>query len=530
MNSVVLFAQTKSNLKALTENTISVQDSTLNPNVLPSFPVTLFQDTLFYIHQKIGSFTPKIRAKAISERIKVLYDDPFFNVDSLKIIPSDISLDIVYKNDFIIMSIIDSDAEKVKMEVVDLAKNNLSIIKKSISVHKLKYSYSKLIKRIALELFFIALIVGFIYVIILLFNRLKLYFTKKGGLYFKGFIWKSHLLLSSSKQLFFILKLMSLLRNVFIVLVIYLSLPLLFSVFPSTENYASVLLKWILKPAKSVVMGFVAFLPNLVSILIIVIVFNYLINILKYFVVEIQKGTIKIDGFYSDWAKPTFTIIKFLLYAFMVVVIFPYLPGSNSPVFKGVTVFVGLLFSIGSSNAIANMVAGLVITYMRPFKMGDFIKIGEVSGEVIEKTALVTRIRTTKQEEVTIPNATVLSSTSTNYSVNTVRETNGLVIHTTVTIGYDVPWKNIHEALIRAALLTEKIEKEPKPFVLQTSLEDFYVSYEINAYTKSPTKQPLIYSQLHQNIQDCFRESGIEIMSPHYNALRDGNNSTIPES
>jgi hypothetical protein len=143
LNSVVLFAQTKSNLKALTENTISVQDSTLNPNVLPSFSVTLFQDTLFYIHQKIGSFTPKIRAKAISERIKVLYDDPFFNVDSLKIIPSDISLDIVYKNDFIIMSIIDSDAEKVKMEVVDLAKNNLSMIKKSISIHKLKYSYSK---------------------------------------------------------------------------------------------------------------------------------------------------------------------------------------------------------------------------------------------------------------------------------------------------------------------------------------------------------------------------------------------------
>jgi small-conductance mechanosensitive channel len=188
------------------------------------------------------------------------------------------------------------------------------------------------------------------------------------------------------------------------------------------------------------------------------------------------------------------------------------------------------LFSIGSSNAIANMVAGLVITYMRPFKIGDFIKIGEVSGSVIEKTALVTRIRTPKMEDITIPNATVLSSSSINFSANTRTNTNGLVIHSTVTIGYDVPWREVHKALIEAANRTDLIEKEPLPFVLQTSLDDFYVSYEINAYTKEATKQPLIYSNLHQNIQDSFNEAGIEIMSPHYKALRDGNHTTIPES
>jgi small-conductance mechanosensitive channel len=267
----------------------------------------------------------------------------------------------------------------------------------------------------------------------------------------------------------------------------------------------------------------------LFSIIVIVTLFRYLLKIIKYFVDEIQKENINIDGFYSDWAKPTFNIVKVLLYAFMLVIIFPYLPGSNSPIFKGVTVFVGVLFSIGSSNAIANMVAGLVITYMRPFKIGDFIKIGEVSGEVIEKTALVTRVRTPKMEDITIPNATVLSSTSTNFSANTKSDTNGLVIHTTVTIGYDVPWPKIHKALINAALRTDLLLKEPKPFVLQTSLDDFYVSYEINSFTKSPTKQPLIYSLLHQNIQDCFNEDGIEIMSPHYKALRDGNQTTIPE-
>lgn len=143
---------------------------------------------------------------------------------------------------------------------------------------------------------------------------------------------------------------------------------------------------------------------------------------------------------------------------------------------------------------------------------------------------MVTRIRTPKFEDITIPNSTVLSSTSTNYSSNTKQVNNGLLIHTTVTIGYDVPWAAIHKALIDAALKTQMIEQTPPPFVLQTSLDDFYVSYQINVYTKEPTKQPLIYSSLHQNIQDSFNEAGIEIMSPHYNALRDGNMTTIPEN
>jgi small-conductance mechanosensitive channel len=210
----------------------------------------------------------------------------------------------------------------------------------------------------------------------------------------------------------------------------------------------------------------------------------------------------------------------------MFVLIFPLLPGSDSNIFKGVSVFIGILFSLGSSTAIANMVAGLVITYMRPFKIGDRIKIADVTGDVIEKSLLVTRIKTVKNEIITIPNASVLSGNTTNYS-NEAAKT-GLIIHTTVTIGYDVPWKNMHAALIEAALRTDMIMKEPKPFVLQTSLEDFYVAYQINAYTREASRQALVYSNLHQNIQDCCNEVGIEILSPHYRAARDGNMTTIP--
>jgi small-conductance mechanosensitive channel len=283
----------------------------------------------------------------------------------------------------------------------------------------------------------------------------------------------------------------------------------------------------VISPAKAVVQGVVGYLPNLFTVIVIYFFTRYAIKGVKYLANEVEAGNLPITGFYSDWARPTYNIIKFLLYAFMLIVVFPYLPGSGSPAFQGVSVFLGILFSLGSSSAIGNMVAGLVITYMRPFKIGDRVKIGEITGDVIEKTMLVTRIRTIKNEEITVPNASVLSSHTINYTAGA--EKTGIIIHSTVTIGYDVPWKNTHRALIDAALRTDLILNEPHPFVLQTSLEDFYVAYQINAYTRHPSSQAKIYSDLHQNIQDSFKEAGIEIMSPHYRANRDGSMTTIPE-
>jgi len=163
---------------------------------------------------------------------------------------------------------------------------------------------------------------------------------------------------------------------------------------------------------------------------------------------------------------------------------------------------------------------------MRAFSIGDRVRIGEVTGDIVEKSLLVTRIRTTKNEIVSIPNSTVIGNHTTNFSSDAPEK--GLIIHTTVTIGYDVPWRQVHDLLIHAALATDMVEKEPPPFVLQTSLDDFSVSYQINAYTKVPNKQAHLYSLLHQQIQDKFNEAGVEIMSPHYNALRDGNSVTIP--
>lgn len=525
---LVFFITLFSSLVFAQKDSVQLSKTAVPELTQKKYPVAPFRDTLFYVYNKVGSFSAESRADAIAGKIRKLYEDSFFKEDSISVVPSDISQDIMYKNDFVIMSILEIDAKAENQTAAYIAKRNLSLIKKAIIYQN--ENYSMLPKRLGYTALLILIISVVLYFVGKAFNRVKLHILKNSDKYFKGFNYNNIKILSPQKQQSLLMQLYSFVKGITLVLIVYLSLPILFSIFPATEAYTTTLLRWILTPAKLAVMGFVDFLPSLVTIVVIVFIFKYTIKVIRFFFDEIKKENIKIDGFYSDWAMPTFNIVRFLLLAFMVVIIFPYLPGSDSPIFKGVSVFVGILFSLGSSNAIANMVAGLVITYMRPFKIGDFIKIGDVSGEVIEKTALVTRIRTPKFEDITIPNATVLSSTSTNYSSNTKQVNNGLLIHSTVSIGYDVPWAAIHKALIEAALKTEMVEKTPQPFVLQTSLDDFYVSYQINVYTKHPTQQPLIYSSLHQNIQDSFNAAGIEIMSPHYNAVRDGNNTTIPEN
>ena len=164
---------------------------------------------------------------------------------------------------------------------------------------------------------------------------------------------------------------------------------------------------------------------------------------------------------------------------------------------------------------------------MRPFKMGDRIKLNDTIGNIIEKTPLVTRIRTPKNEVVTVPNSFIMSSHTVNYSTS-AREY-GLIIHTEVSIGYDIPWRRVNPLLIEAALNTPGVVDDPRPFVLETSLSDWYPVYQINAYIKDANRMSQIYSDLYQNIQDKFNEAGIEIMSPHYMAVRDGNETTVPK-
>lgn len=490
-------------------------------------PVVFKKDTLFFIHSKIGPYKPADRVNTINRRINSFMKDPDFEPDSLFMLDSEMSTDIWWR-DRVLFSVTDLDAEVEQTTRKALAQKDLDIVKAVLN----KELKSKSLKSILLQAGLTILELLIIYLLIKYINRL-FSFTRRWlvgarGRILKGIKFRGYEFLDTERELKVALFLNKVLKWLVIIIVLYLALPILFSIFPWTRGWAEKLFGYVLNPLTNLLSAVFNYIPNLFTIAVIYLVTRYVVQFVEFMAGEIEKGSLVISGFYPDWAKPTFTILKVLMYAFMFIVIFPYLPGSDSPVFQGVSVFLGILFSLGSSTAISNMVAGLVITYMRPFKIGDRIRIGDITGLVLEKSMLVTRIRTIKNEEITIPNSTVLSGHTINYT--TSAKELGLILHTTVTIGYDVPWQKVHDLLIRSAADADGILKDEnkKPFVLQTSLDDFYVAYQLNAYTDQPDRMALIYSNLHQQIQDKFAEAGVEIMSPHFGALRDGSAVNIP--
>jgi small-conductance mechanosensitive channel len=253
---------------------------------------------------------------------------------------------------------------------------------------------------------------------------------------------------------------------------------------------------------------------------------RYTLRVLKFVAEAIERGELPVKGLHPEMARPTYQLARLAVVLFALVVAFPYLPGGQSDAFKGISIFLGLLLSLGSSSAVSNVLAGLVLTYMRPYRAGDRVKIADTTGDILQKSLLVTRLRTIKNVEVVIPNGSILSSQILNYSA--LARTRGLILNTTVTIGYDAPWRTVRDLLVTAALHTEGILPDPAPFVLQTSLNDFHISYELNVYTDRANEIQDTYSKLHEAIQDSFNAAGVEIMSPTFYALRDGNTVTIP--
>lgn len=484
-----------------------------------------YEDTLFFVYARLGSFGPDERAEAITNRIKKLAKNSLSGKDSLKLISNEQIIDIS-SGENIIMSISDDDALWANTSKAALANKYKGIISRSVTTYRADFSWQSILKEVLLSIVVIALLVTVIFFINRLKRKVKLYIIKQKGNRVKGIRIRNYVLFDADREASFLFHVNNTIRWLLVITAVYISLPILFSIFPGTKGVADMLFGYFLSPVKKILNSIWHFLPNFFTIIVIVIVFNYLLRGLRFLKNEVECGDLKINGFYPDWANPTYQIIKILVLAFMLIVIFPYLPGSESPAFKGVSVFLGVLFTFGSAGSLSNIIAGLVLTYMRAFKIGDRVKIGDITGDIIEKTLLVTRIRTIKNEINSIPNSNVMSSHTTNYSSDA--PDNGLIIHTTITIGYDAPWRQVHQLLIDAALATDLIVKEHSPFVLQTSLDDFYVSYQVNAYTKEPNKQAIIYSNLHQNIQDKFNEAGVEIMSPHYSNLRDGNSTTVP--
>ena len=492
----------------------------------PGVPVVVEGDTLYYLFAKRGGHTPQQRAEMNAAAITELGKQFGLQPDSVYTESSDIVTDLMYGNK-VLASFIDQDGLWEGCSRDQLAVAKRKVIVEKLKVMKDEHSLWQLGKRI---LYFILVIIGQYLLFKLttwLFNKLKVRIQRLKDTKLKPISIQDYELLDTQKQVNLLVFLANLLRYAVMLLQLVLTVPLLFSIFPQTKDLAYTLFSYIWDPIKSIFLGIVEYVPNLFTIFVIWLAVKYLVRLVRYLASEIQSERLKIGGFYADWAMPTFHIVRFLLYAFMIAMIYPYLPGSKSGVFQGISVFVGLIVSLGSSTVIGNIIAGLVITYMRPFKLGDRIKLNDTTGNVIEKTPLVTRIRTPKNEVVTIPNSFIMSSHTVNFS-QSARDY-GLIIHSEVSVGYDIPWRKTHQLLVEAALNTPGVVDDPRPFVLETSLQDYYPVYQVNAYIKDANQLAQIYSDLHQNIQDRFNEEGIEIMSPHYIATRDGSETTIPK-
>ena len=489
-------------------------------------PVVADGDTLFYLFTKRGGYTPQQRAQMTGAAVEELGKRFNLRPDSVSIDHSDIVSDLMYGNK-VLLSLTDQDALWEGVSRDSLAKERRENVVSKLHEMKAEHSIWRMVKRI---LYFVLVIVGQYLLFRLtnwLFRKVKARILRLKDTKIKPVSIQGYELLDTQKQANLLVFLASVGRYILMALQLLFTVPLIFIIFPQTEGLAYRLLGYIWNPIKNIFIGIVDYIPKLFTIIVIWYAVKYLVRLVLYLAREVEAGRLKINGFYPDWAMPTFHIIRFLLYAFMIAMIYPYLPGASSGVFQGISVSVGLIVSLGSSTVIGNIIAGLVITYMRPFKMGDRIKLNDTTGDIIEKTPLVTRIRTPKNEVVTVPNSFIMSSHTVNYSTS-AREY-GLIIHSEVSIGYDIPWRQVNQILIDAALNTPGVVDDPRPFVLETSLSDWYPVYQINAYIKEADKMAQIYSDLHQNIQDKFNEAGIEIMSPHYMAVRDGNETTIPK-
>lgn len=489
-------------------------------------PVVADGDTLFYLYTKRGGYTPQQRAQMTGSAIEELGRRFNLRPDSVSVDHSDIVSDLMYGNK-VLLSLTDQDALWEGVSRDSLANERRQNVVDKLHEMKAEHGIWRMAKRI---LYFVLVIVGQCFLFRLtnwLFRKLKVRILRLKDTKIKPVSIQGYELLDAQKQANLLVFLASVGRYILMGLQLLFTVPLIFIIFPQTEGLAYRLLGYIWNPIRGIFVGIIDYIPKLFTIIVIWYAVKYLVRFVLYLAREVEGGRLKINGFYPDWAMPTFHIIRFLLYAFMIAMIYPYLPGSNSGVFQGISVFVGLIVSLGSSTVIGNIIAGLVITYMRPFKIGDRIQLNDTTGNIIEKTPLVTRIRTPKNEVVTVPNSFVMSSHTVNYSTS-AREY-GLIIHSEVSIGYDIPWRKVNELLIDAALNTPGVVDDPRPFVLETSLSDWYPVYQVNAYIKEADKMPQIYSNLHQNIQDKFNEAGIEIMSPHYMAMRDGNETTIPK-
>ena len=461
----------------------------------------------------VSSYPASARAKTVEARIRKVAASHTFSVDSLKRVvqPDHIRL---LAGSTLLINIYNEDAEMENVSKDILATLVLAKIRESI----IKYRSERTPRYIQANFFKGLGILGIlflsIFLFILIFRRLNTLFQRQIKRRIENLENVSFKIIQSKQMLGILHFVYQLIRLLVIVFIVLFCVDKILSLFPQTRQSSSEIFDILISPLEKLGMGFINQLPSLVFLLVIFVITNYIIKLFRLLFTGIDLGDISIKEFDPEWAMPTFKIVKLLIIIFALVIAYPYIPGSGSSAFQGISVFLGVLFSLGSSSFIANIIAGYSMTYRRAFKKGDRIQVNEFMGFVLDQSLMVTRLRSVKNEEVVIPNSILLNSTIKNYS-QAARE-RGIILHTSVGIGYETPWRLVEEMLKEAAARTNGLLKDPPPYVFHKKLGDFAVEYEINGYCDNPEQMYFYYTDLHRNILDVFNENNVQIMTPAY--------------
>ena len=475
-------------------------------------PVIVDGKTLFKV-RGVLSHPAELRAASIAKRIQEAASNPSVSADSVKITEEPERLKI-FAGDLFIINIYPEDGMAEGISSNLLAEVMQAKIKQAIEDHREARSRPVLIRKMINAALSLVIFIVFMFVLLWLFRKTRIGLQNRIRRRIESVENKSFNLIRSSQLWNTFNMAFRILRIFIIVVFVAVFLQYILGLFPWTSNVATYTLNLFLSPIRTIGLSFIRFLPSLAFLIVIFLVTRYLLKLIKLLFNGLNEGAIKLKNFDSEWALPTFKIIRIFIFAFAVIVAYPYIPGSNTSAFKGVSVFLGVLLSLGSSSFIGNLIAGYSMTYRGAFKKGDRIKVDDIVGFVEDQKLLVTRLRSLKNEEIVIPNSVLLNSNIINFTTK-ARE-NGLILHTTVGIGYETPWRQVDAMLKLAADRTEGLLKQPPPFVLQKSLGDFAVTYEINVYCNDATKMPFFYTALHQNILDVFNENNVQIMTPAY--------------
>jgi small-conductance mechanosensitive channel len=467
---------------------------------------------LFKVHG-FSSFSAEQRAATICKRIEIVAKDHTISHDSVKC-TTETDRTVIFVGAIFIMSVYDDDARIESLNRPALAEAYRQNIAASIARYRLERSKTFLLRnslRAGIALVLMALL---LYLLLWLIRRTNNALSLRIKASIDTVDNKSHNLIRSN-QIWSSLRILFKSIEILVALAVTITLlEYILSLFPWTSGIAAYTLRLVSDPLITLGKGFVEFLPSLIFLVVIFFVARYLLRLLKLLFTGIKEGGIVIANFDAAWAMPTFRLLRLLVIAIFAVIAYPHIPGSESNAFKGITVFIGVLFSLGSSSFIGNMVAGYSMIYRKAFRHGDRILVNNLEGFVEDQKLLVTRLRSPKNEEIVIPNSVLLNSTIVNFT--TKAKEGKLILHCTVGIGYETPWRQVDSMLKEAAGRTDELLKNPPPFVLKKELGDFAVTYEINAYCNDATKLNHLKNMLYQNILDVFNENDVQIMTPAY--------------